>query len=165
MKLSCWCEGFLSFRTKCIYRCISTRMFALHLAFLDKMRGPLKSVSICLADLLTSSIASIAFNCFLDCFFTFRLRLALRWSLKTFPKSAWLCFCRNFVFSLRSIEATCDGEVPVTPNNTFFLLSYIIVLLHFLINNTVLPKNSRTVSICTVLGLPLHLFNHNPQFW
>ena len=118
-----------------------------------------------LADLLTSSIASIAFNCFLDCFFTFRLRLALRWSLKTFPKSAWLCFCRNFVFSLRSIEATCDGEVPVTPNNTFFLLSYIIVLLHILINNTVLPKNSRTVSICTVLGLPLHLFNHNPQFW
>ena len=35
---------------------------------------------------------------------------------------------RNTAFSL-SIEATYDEEVPVTPNKTFFLLSYVIELI------------------------------------
>ena len=39
-----------------------------------------------------------------------------------------------------SIEATCDEEVPVAPNKTFFLLSYVIVLLHCPVNSTVFLK-------------------------
>ena len=93
----------------------------------------------------------------IDCFFAFRI--SVRWSLKSFPKSAWSCFCRNAAFSL-NIEATCDEEVPLTSNNIFFLLSYVIVLLHCPINNTVFSKSSSTVSISTVLELPLAL----PEF-
>ena len=43
-----------------------------------------------------------------------------------FSKERLIVFCRNAAFS-SSIEATCDEEVSVTPNKTFFLLSYVIV--------------------------------------
>ena len=49
----------------------------------------------------------------------------------------------------------------MTPNKTFFLLSYVIALFHCPINNTVFSKSSSTVSISTVLELPLTEFSYS----
>ena len=129
---------FLSFKTKCIYCCK------------NKNEGPSRKGLFLLVDLITSAIALI------DCFFAFRL--LVRWPLIFCSKSAWSCFSRNAAFSL-SIEATCDEEVPVTTNNTFNLLSYVTVLLHRPINNTVFSKKSSAVLIFTVMELSLPEFN------
>ena len=67
----------------------------------------------------------------IDCFLAFKF--SVRWSVKSFPKSALSSFCRNAAFSV-NIEANCDEEIPVTPSNTFFFLSQVIVLLYCPIN-------------------------------
>ena len=97
-------EGVYFFWNKVYLPLLFDLIFCPPFGFSWENGGPSQKGLFLLVDLLTSAIA------WLECFFAFRL--SIRWSLKSFPKSTWLCFCRNAAFSL-SIEATCDEEVHV----------------------------------------------------